>query len=88
MAGGNACESQHVIGKFLLDQCGVANAVDVHQLFEVVIFLSLYVVIGIDFPGHPDLRRLLLAREWPKGVYPLRRDYEEWDRNAIRDRGV
>jgi Ni,Fe-hydrogenase III component G len=45
-------------------------------------------LLGIDFLGHPDLRRLLLADEWPKGVYPLRRDYKEWDKNAIRDRGV
>ena len=45
-------------------------------------------LLGIDFPGHPELRRLLLADEWPKGVYPLRRDYQEWDKNAIRDRGV
>ncbi len=45
-------------------------------------------LLGIDFQGHPDLRRLLLADEWPQGVYPLRRDYQEWDKEAIRDRGV
>jgi Ni,Fe-hydrogenase III component G len=45
-------------------------------------------LLGIDFVGHPNLKRLLLADEWPQGVYPLRRDYEEWDPNAIRDRGV
>lgn len=45
-------------------------------------------MLGIEFRGHPDMRRLLLADEWPEGVYPLRRDYEEWDKNAIRDRGV
>lgn len=45
-------------------------------------------LLGIDFPGHPELRRLLLADEWPKGVYPLRKDYQEWDKKAIRDRGV
>lgn len=45
-------------------------------------------LLGIEFRGHPDMRRLLLADEWPQGVYPLRRDYEEWDKNAIRDRGV
>ena len=26
--------------------------------------------------------------EWPQKVYPLRADYKEWDKNAIRDRGV
>ncbi|MFH1459697.1 MAG: NADH-quinone oxidoreductase subunit C [Candidatus Omnitrophota bacterium] len=45
-------------------------------------------LLGINFKGHPDLRRLLLPDEWPEGVYPLRRDYKEWDQNAIRDRGV
>jgi Ni,Fe-hydrogenase III component G len=45
-------------------------------------------LLGIEFRGHPDMRRLLLADEWPEGVYPLRTDYVEWDNNAIRDRGV
>lgn len=45
-------------------------------------------LLGIEFRGHPDMRRLLLADEWPEGVYPLREDYVEWDKNAIRDRGV
>ena len=45
-------------------------------------------LLGIEFKGHPDMRRLLLADEWPQGVYPLRRDYKEWDKKAIRDRGV
>ncbi len=46
---------------------------EIHELF------------GIDFPGHPDLRRLLLPDEWPAGVHPLRRQYSEWDPSAIRD---
>lgn len=45
-------------------------------------------LLGVEFKGHPDMRRLLLADEWPEGVYPLRQDYEEWDEQAIRDRGV
>lgn len=49
---------------------------------------EMYELLGIDFKGHPDLRRLLLADEWPEGVYPLRSDYKEWDKKAIRDRGV
>ena len=44
--------------------------------------------LGINFKGHPDPRRLLLPEDWPQDVYPLRRDYKEWDKNAIRDRGV
>jgi Ni,Fe-hydrogenase III component G len=32
-------------------------------------------MLGIDFIGHPDPRRLTLADDWPKDVYPLRRDF-------------
>jgi len=45
-------------------------------------------MLGIRFIGHPELRHLLLPDDWPDGVYPLRRDYKEWDPNAVRDRGV
>jgi Ni,Fe-hydrogenase III component G len=49
---------------------------------------EIHEILGINFKGHPDLRRLLLPDDWPDGVYPLKRDYKEWDKNAIRDRGV
>jgi len=49
---------------------------------------EMYEMLGINFKNHPDLKRLLLPELWPEGVYPLRRDYEEWDKDAIRDRGV
>jgi len=49
---------------------------------------EMHEILGIKFKGHPGLRKLLLPDDWPEGVYPLRRDYEEWDKNAIRDRGV
>jgi len=45
-------------------------------------------LLGIEFKGHPDMRRLLLPDDWPEGVYPLRSDYKEWDEKAVRDRGV
>jgi NADH:ubiquinone oxidoreductase subunit C len=31
-------------------------------------------LLGIQFKGHPDMRRLLLPQDWPEGIYPLRRD--------------
>ncbi|MFH1493026.1 MAG: NADH-quinone oxidoreductase subunit C [Candidatus Omnitrophota bacterium] len=49
---------------------------------------EIHELLGINFRNHPDLRRLLLSEDWPEGVYPLRRDYKEWDKKAIRDRGV
>ncbi|WP_203114910.1 NADH-quinone oxidoreductase subunit C [Alicyclobacillus sp. TC] len=32
-------------------------------------------LFGIFPEGHPDLRPLVLHDDWPKGVYPLRKDY-------------
>lgn len=49
---------------------------------------EIHEILGVEFRGHPDLRRLLLSEDWPEGVYPLRRDYTEWDKTAIRDRGI
>ncbi|MBN1799355.1 MAG: NADH-quinone oxidoreductase subunit C [Spirochaetales bacterium] len=49
---------------------------------------EMHELLGIRFKGHPELKRLLLPDNWPKGVYPLRADYKEWDKTAIRDRGV
>lgn len=45
-------------------------------------------LLGIEFLGHPGMRRLLLSEDWPEGVHPLRQDYTEWDPRAVRDRGV
>lgn len=32
-------------------------------------------LLGINLRNHPDPRRLVLADDWPEGVYPLRRDF-------------
>lgn len=34
-------------------------------------------LLGIEFKGHPNLKRLILSDDWPEGVYPLRRDYSQ-----------
>jgi len=49
---------------------------------------EIHELLGVNFVGHPQLTRLLLPEDWPEGVYPLRKDYQEWDPNAVRDRGV
>ena len=36
---------------------------------------ELHEMFGIEFDGNSDLRPLLLPDDWPKGVYPLRKDF-------------
>ena len=37
---------------------------------------EMWELLGIQFKGHPDLRHLLLADDWPEGNYPMRRNHE------------
>lgn len=34
---------------------------------------EIWEMLGVNFKGHQDLRRLLLAQDWKEGVYPLRK---------------
>ena len=35
---------------------------------------EIWEMLGINFIGHPNLKRLLLADDWPADKYPLRHD--------------
>lgn len=35
---------------------------------------EIWEMLGINFRNHPNLKRLLLAEDWPEGNYPLRRE--------------
>lgn len=36
---------------------------------------EMWELLGINFIGHPNLVRLLLAEEWPEGKFPLRHEH-------------
>ncbi|MFH0790062.1 MAG: NADH-quinone oxidoreductase subunit C [Candidatus Omnitrophota bacterium] len=35
---------------------------------------EIWEMLGINFAGHPNLKRLLLDDSWPEGKYPLRQE--------------
>jgi len=45
---------------------------------------EMHELFGIEFDGHPNMKPLLLADDWPEGVYPLRKDFVPEQRD---DRG-
>lgn len=38
-------------------------------------------LLGVNFRNHPRLKRLILADDWPEGVYPLRKEFIPKDPN-------
>jgi len=46
---------------------------------------ELHELFGIEFNGNSDLRPLLLPDDWPKGVYPLRKDFVPPKRDSRKD---
>lgn len=40
---------------------------------------EIHEMLGVEFRGHPDMRRLLLADSFPEGKYPLRKDFKNLD---------
>lgn len=38
---------------------------------------ELHELLGANFPGHPDMRRLLLDDSWPEGLHPLRKGFDQ-----------
>lgn len=37
---------------------------------------EIYDLLGVNFKEHPNLKRVILPENWPKGVYPLRKEYK------------
>ncbi len=34
-------------------------------------------LLGVKFKGNPNMGRFILPEDWPKGVYPLRKDFKK-----------
>lgn len=41
---------------------------------------EIHEMLGVNFVGHPNLKRLLLPDDWPEGVYPYRKKTFESER--------
>ncbi len=60
----------------------LAKSMHSGSLFE----REIWEMFGIEPKGHPDLRRLRLHDEvWPKGNYPLRKDFQKIEPGALSD---
>ena len=54
------------------------NEISVPSITDIIPGSSLYErevhdLLGVNFKGHPDLRRLILPDEWPEKAHPLRK---------------
>jgi NADH-quinone oxidoreductase subunit D len=56
-----------------LELDSVANAVPAANWIE----REMHDLLGVNFPGHPDMRRLVLDDSWPQGLYPLRKQFDQ-----------
>ncbi len=51
----------------------IANVVPAANWIE----REMHDLLGANFRGHPDMRRLILDDSWPEGVHPLRKDFDQ-----------
>jgi len=80
-----------ILYHFTLDNVGIVFSVrallvdkkkpeinSIASLFKGAIWIEreMWELLGVNFIGHPELKHLLLDDAWPKGQYPLRRDYK------------
>ncbi len=71
-----AFDAQHIVVSLRVKADGQKPELD--SLAPVIkgagfIEREMHDLLGIDFRGHPGLKRLILSDDWPEGVYPLRR---------------
>jgi len=57
------------------------NNPEIYTITDIIQGASLYErevhdLLGVNFIGHPNLKRVILPENWPKGLYPLRKEYK------------
>lgn len=91
LSGVDAPEGIEVLYHFSFDEAGLMvtlrvllakNGPKIESITPIVkgaewIEREIHELLGVEFVGHPNMRRLILADDWPEGVYPLRRSYGE-----------
>ena len=55
------------------------NKLEIESMTPIIRGISwiereIHELLGVNFTGHPNLKHLLLADDWPEGNYPLRQD--------------
>jgi NADH:ubiquinone oxidoreductase subunit C len=69
--------------KVLLEDKGTAEIDSLCDLFAASNWIEreIHEMLGINFKGHPNLKRLLLSEDWPKDKFPLRKEYSKGNKN-------
>ncbi len=72
-------------GMFTLKVSLPRDKPDIGTITDIVPAATLYErevhdLFGINFVGHPDMRRLVLSDDWPEGNHPLRKDWKKEER--------
>lgn len=57
------------------DDPRIDSIVDVFKGAEIY-EREVWEMLGVTFEGNPQLRRVFLPEDWPKGVYPLRKEFQ------------
>jgi NADH-quinone oxidoreductase subunit C len=56
------------------DKCEVESLLPVMKGVEWI-EREIHELFGVEFKNHPNIKPLLLPDDWPKGKYPLRKEY-------------
>lgn len=70
-------QRETVIIKVKLEKTGVASLASVSRIWPSADWMEreTYDLLGVEFIGHPNLKRILLPEDWHG--HPLRKDYSE-----------